>query len=468
MNYDDENEQNNQQQPQNEGNNFNTPEENHTADYSITQPSQENIAPFGSNMQNQWNYEAYQNAIKTNKKKKNKGLMAFVISICSVFTIALLGLAGYGMYNLATNSNSPLLFLNNNSSSSQQQRNTSGPTVNIANQPLTSSAKTVSGQMTIQQVAKAVCPSVVGIVSYSKQQMGELGEGSGIVMSADGYIVTNNHVISGADSIQVVLSDNTKYLATVVGADSRSDIAVIKISATNLKPATFGNSTQLIIGDPVLAIGNPGGLEFAGSVTDGIVSFPDRTVNNMTYIQTNAAINPGNSGGALVNMFGQVVGINAAKISDVSYEGIGFSIPVNTAKPIIDNLIQYGYVQNRVKLGISCAVFDQYQAKLYNAPTGLLIANVDSSSDAAKVGLQQNDIITKVNGKEVATTADLLNAENNLKAGQSITLTIFRLQSGVSKTFEVSVKLMEDRGTDTTASTSSQTTQNPNDFFNAP
>jgi serine protease Do len=464
----DQNNQNNQEQPQNEANNLKITESSKPSDYSITQPAQENISPYGSNMQNQWNYEAYQNAINTKKKKKNKGLMAFVISICSIFSIALLGLAVYGVYNLATNSGSPLLGLTNTSSSTGQKTNNNGPTLNIANQPQSSAAKAASGVLTIQQVAQNVRPSVVGIVSYSKQQMGELGEGSGIIMSADGYIVTNNHVVSGADSVQVVLSDNTKYPATIIGSDSRSDLAVIKIDAKNLKFATFGNSAQLLVGDSVLAIGNPGGLEFANSVTEGIVSALNRTVNNVTYIQTDAAINPGNSGGALVNMFGQVVGINAAKISDVSYEGIGFSIPVNLAKPIIDDLIKFRYVQNRVKLGISCGVFDQTQANLYGAPTGLLISTIDPTSDAAKVGLQQNDIITKVNGKAVSITDDLLKEENNFKAGQSLTLTIFRLQSGTSKTFEVSVKLMEDRGTTTTASQAPQTTQNPNDFFNAP
>jgi serine protease Do len=472
MNYDDENEkqqQNEQHQSQNEGDNLNEPETNLPADSSYIQPSQETIAPYGSNMQNQWNYEAYQNAINSkNKKKKNKGLIAFLVSVCSVFAIALLGLAVYGFYNLVQNPNIPFISARNNSTSSQPQKISDGPTLNITNQPKTSATSAASGQMTIQQVAMNVRPSVVGIVTYSTQQMGILGEGSGVIMSADGYIVTNNHVINGADSVQVVLSDNTKYLAKVIGADSRSDIAVLKIDAKNLKYATFGNSDQLTVGDSVLAIGNPGGLEFAGSVTEGIVSALNRTVESMDYIQTDASINPGNSGGALVNMYGQVVGINAAKIVDVNYEGIGFSIPINISKPIIDNLIQYGYVQNRVKLGISCTVFDQYEAKLYNAPTGLLVASVDPASDAAKMGVQQNDIITKVNGKAVTTTSDLINEENKYKAGQSITLTIFRLQSGTSKTLDISVKLMEDRGTETTSSTSSKTTQNPNDFFSNP
>jgi serine protease Do len=465
MNYDDNDEH---QQPQNEGDNLNTPQTNLPADSTYIQPTQETIAPYGSNMQNQWNYEAYQEAINSkNKKKKNKGLIAFIVSVCSVFAIALLGLAGYGAYNLLQNSNLPFIAANNsNSSASQAQKINDSPAIKIESQPQTSTAGTASGQMTVQLVAKNVRPSVVGIVTYSLQQMGELGEGSGIIMSADGFIITNNHVISGASKIQVVLSDNTKYTATVIGADSRSDLAVLKIDAKNLKYATFGNSDQLTVGDSVLAIGNPGGLEFAGSVTEGIVSALNRTVisqdsgYSMDYIQTDASINPGNSGGALVNMYGQVVGINAAKIAAVDYEGIGFSIPIKAALPIINDLKQYGYVQNRVKLGISCTVFDKSEAQLYNAQVGLLIASVDPTSDAAKMGVQQNDIITKVDGKAVTATRDLLNEENKFKAGQSLTLTIFRLsRDGTNKTFDVSVKLMEDRGTETTASQTTKKTK---------
>jgi serine protease Do len=474
MNYD----ENDNQQPQNDGHEIsNDPQTNAPQESPYVQPMQDNMAPYGSNMQNQWNYEAYQNAVNSKtKKKKNKGLMAFVITICSVFAVACLGLAGFGAYNLITQTTKiPFISANNgNSSSSKTQSvNNSGPSLSIANQPQTSTASTSSGAKTIQQVAKDARLSVVGIVTYSLQQMGELGEGSGIIMSADGYIITNNHVVSGASKIQVVLSDNTKYTAKVVGTDSRTDIAVLKIEAKNLKYATFGNSDQLTVGDSVLAIGNPGGLEFAGSVTEGIVSALNRTVSDsgssIGYIQTDASINPGNSGGALVNMYGQVVGINAAKIADVDYEGIGFSIPIKAALPVINDLIKYGYVQNRVKLGITCSAFTADEAQLYNAQPGLLVASVDATSDAAKMGVQKNDIITKVNSQAVTATSDLLAVETKYKAGQSLTLTILRLsRDGTSKTFDVAVKLMEDRGTTATtdsSSSSSKSSQDPNGFF---
>ncbi|MDR3643882.1 MAG: trypsin-like peptidase domain-containing protein [Clostridia bacterium] len=388
------------------------------------------------------------------RKKSRKGIL---IGVCSVLAVTLLAFAGLGISGMIPGGKgSGAVNIAKSTSSSS-----SGTPVTSSKQ---ATVKSVAAELSLEAIAKKVEPSIVGIVTYSLSQVGELAEGSGIIMSADGYILTNDHVISGADKYQVVLSNGKKYDAKRIGADARSDLAVLKINATGLTVATFGDSSQLEVGDTVVAIGNPGGLEFADSVTKGIVSALNRSVTSSTgysmkYIQTDAAINPGNSGGALVNVYGQVVGISTAKIADVDYEGIGFAIPIDSAKTVVDDLIKYGYVTNRVKLGISCEALDAYAAKLYNVPTGLLVAAVDSSSDAAARGIQQNDIITEADGKALSSVSDLLNAEYNYKAGESITLTIYRASNGSGKTFTVKVKLMADNGTTTASSSSSSSTQ---------
>ena len=305
--------------------------------------------------------------------------------------------------------------------------------------------------MTTEEVAGRVCACVVGIVQYQQGAIGETGEGSGIVMSADGNIVTNNHVIEGANKLEVVMPDGTKYDASVVGSDARTDLAVIRIKASGLKYATFGDSDQCRVGEQVIAVGNPSGLQLAGSVTQGIISALNRNVDvgngPMNLIQTDAAINPGNSGGALVNMYGQVVGINSAKIAQTGYEGLGFSIPVNTAKPVIDSILQVGYVQGRVKFGFSCKVIDSVTASLNHIPVGIYIGYVDPSSNAAKSGVKADDIITAVNGVTVKDTDTLITERDKHKPGDTVTLTLYRRSSG--KQLSVPVTLLEDRGAGT-------------------
>lgn len=424
---------------------------------------------YGGNIQSKWSYDDYQKAMQLNQAKtkiphKHKGLKAFVISVGSVLGVAVILLACFGAYNLTKNGGGLTSLINANSTAAQGTvKSSSGPSLTINSQPPASAntAKPLSGQMTVSQVAKTVRPTIVDVVTYSLSQIGETGEGSGIIMSADGYIITNNHVITGADKVKVVLANNKEYDATVVGSDARSDLAVLKIAATGLQYATFGNSDQLQVGDGVVAIGNPGGLEFAGTVTSGIVSALNRTVESesgytMDYIQIDASINPGNSGGALVNMYGQVVGINAAKISDTDYEGMGFSIPINAAKPIVDSLIHYGYVKDRVKLGITVEEFGSDEAQMYNTPTGLLVQSVDTTSDAYAKGIRQGDIITKINSKAVTDFNDLYNEESKYKPGNTVKLTVYRYKTSQTMTFTVALE--EDKGTPST--TSSTTTNN--------
>ena len=321
-----------------------------------------------------------------------------------------------------------------------------------------------SSGTTAQQVYQTVKNSIVTIESYTSDSVSPSSEGSGILMSADGYIITNEHVVDGASAIQAVLSDSKKYTAKLVGSDSRTDLAVLKISATGLTAATFGNSDQISEAEPVLAIGNPGGIEFSGSVTSGIVSAASRSLTTSsgyteTFIQTDAAINPGNSGGALVNMQGQVIGITSSKISATGYEGMGFAIPINTAQPVVNDIIKYGYVTGRVKLGLSVSAIDSDRASALGYPAGLLVRSVESGSNAASQGIQAGDIISKVNGTTVTSFDQFYQEESKHKAGETVQLTIFRASTG--KTSNVSVKLEEDKGTsDASSSASRQDSRN--------
>lgn len=267
--------------------------------------------------------------------------------------------------------------------------------------------------------------------------------GTGIVMTSEGYIITNAHVIydSGTDTnygkatgVSVVMSDETEYEATIIGYDTDTDIAVLKIDANGLTPAEFGNSDDLQVGELVLAIGNPLGFELFGSVTSGIVSALNReiTINDkkMNLIQTDAAINSGNSGGPLINSYGQVIGINSAKMtstySSASVEGLGFAIPITQAKEIIDDLINYGYVKGRPQLGITCIDVDESTASLYNMPVGAYVRSVNPNGAADLAGIQEGDIIIGVNGEAVSTTDELNEKKNEFNAGDTITLTISR------------------------------------------
>ena len=293
--------------------------------------------------------------------------------------------------------------------------------------PATSVYTANAEELTTPQVIQNVLPSVVGV---NVATMMGTGSGSGIIFSSDGYIVTNQHVIDGAAAVKVTLSDSTEYDATIIGQDVRTDLAVIKIDATGLTPATIGDSDQLVQGESVLVIGNPLGETLSGSTTQGIISALGREIEIegkiMHYIQTDAAINPGNSGGALVNQAGQVVGVTSAKVTDTSAEGLGFAIPINEAIPIIEDLINAGYVTGRPMIGISGENVSQQFSMLYDLPVGVFVRYVDPQSGAAAAGVQQGDIITALNDTEVQTLAELNNVRDRYKAGETVTLTVYR------------------------------------------
>ena len=274
-------------------------------------------------------------------------------------------------------------------------------------------------------------------------------EGSGIIYSEDGYIITNYHVIESAINNEKALvevslpNDDTKYEAKVIGGDQTTDLAVIKIDKTGLTKAELGESSKLEVGEMAVAIGNPLGEEFAGSVTVGYISALNRqiTTDGRTYnlIQTDAAINPGNSGGALVNSTGKIIGINTVKISVTGVEGLGFAIPIDDALPIIKELIENGKIV-RPYIGVSGIDLDENTAKRNNLVQGIYVAQVLNGSPAKEAGLQRGDVIVKIEGTEVKTMEELNKVKNTKKIGDTITLTVNRN----GKETDVKVKLASD------------------------
>lgn len=322
-------------------------------------------------------------------------------------------------------------------------------------------------------IAEKVSPSIVGVkVNFFMQDFWfgaqqSSSSGSGIIISSDGYILTNNHVIEAAmssgnkiaqgASIQVILPNQPDevYNATVIGRDERTDIAVLKVELSELPAVEIGNSDELKVGELAIAIGNPAGLEFMGSVTQGIISGLNRQIQVGTgqplkVIQTDAAINPGNSGGALVNAKGQVIGVNTVKISGSNYEGLGFAIPINTAMEIANSLISDGYVKGRPQLGVSIDTrFNEAMAERFKVPMGLLVADVLPLSAAYNAGIKKGDIITQFNGVAVKSFNELETEKNKYKAGDTITLKIYRIE-GTDVTrgqyLDIQLTLGEDKG----------------------
>ena len=299
--------------------------------------------------------------------------------------------------------------------------------------------------LSLQELYDQCSKSIVAIKGYQDGVDGYYW-GSGIILSEDGLILTNTHVIENCDTASVTLFDNSSYDAALVGADSTSDIAVLRIEATGLTPASFGDSAELAIGDKVAAIGNPLGETFRMTLTDGIISAIDRGISynghSMTLLQTNTAINEGNSGGALFNMYGQVIGVTNMKMmsSYSSIEGIGFAIPSSTIAAVADSLMQYGEVRGRTAIGITVGAIPENVTSHYDLPTGLYVSAVEEKSDAAAKGIQQGDIITAVNGNPASATSDILTVKNTLSVGDTIAFTIWR----DGETFDVDVTLVDE------------------------
>lgn len=290
----------------------------------------------------------------------------------------------------------------------------------------------------VVRAAKEVGPAVVGITNkavardwFNNQVQVEQGVGSGVIFRSDGYIVTNYHVIAGAQEIVVSLPDERSFTGQVIGADELTDLAVVKIDATDLKVAEFGNSDDIMVGEPAIAIGNPMGLEFQGSVTSGVISALNRTLDinerQLKLIQTDAAINPGNSGGALVNADGKVIGINSAKLAANGVEGMGFAIPINSVRAIVDELMSNGKV---LRPYIGVGVFDKEtaarQGYRLNAEKGVYVEEITLNGPADKAGIRRGDLILEIDGKEINKVGELRAVILEHKAGDTIRVKIER------------------------------------------
>ena len=298
--------------------------------------------------------------------------------------------------------------------------------------------KTDGTQLSASEVYKNNVNSTVGITTeistnYFGYTTTAAASGSGFIITEDGYIVTNYHVIDGANKVKVTTYDNTSYDAEIVGSDESNDIAVLKIDATGLEAVTLGDSEALSVGDNVVAIGNPLG-ELTFTLTSGVVSAMDRQITTsnsvmMNLIQTDCAINSGNSGGALFNMYGEVVGVTNAKYSsnsstEASIDNIGFAIPINTVKDIVTSIIENGYVV-KPYIGVSVETVNS-DMKSYGIPEGAVVRQINDDSPAKEAGLEVNDIVTKIDGKEITSSTDMVAAIRKCKKGDKITVTVYR------------------------------------------
>ena len=396
-----------------------------------------------------YNYQAPpQRNMTPPKKFDGKKIVIAIIAVCVVIAL------GVGVTSLFGGNRSG----NNQQTTTPAQGEINDVTINTMQ---TTAPSKELGAVNSVYVADKVRPSVVGVMTYKNGQLS--GEGSGILWGVDNtgtytYVVTCAHVIDATGvTYGVLLLDGKTYEAEMVATDTRTDIGVLKIKATGLPLAEVGDSSTLKIGEPIYAIGNPGGSEYFGSITDGIVSAIDRSVSatyTMTCIQHNAAINPGNSGGALVNTAGQIVGINSSKIASTEFEGMGFAVPTSIAQSVVESLIRYQYVPNRPMLGIQYAEVSAYQlysmvVSIKGLPQGsLVIAGISADSALANTKAEVGDLIIAVNGKDMDDSSVLLDLIDKGAVGDSITLTLCRIEQRTYKTttFDVTVTLIEDKG----------------------
>ena len=455
--------------------------QNNTGYNQNVPPYQQNMygqPPYGNNGTYNQQYNPQMFAQYPQKKTKG-GIIALIIVLCSLLTIGFIGMMVYGFsvgikedlnsdrsdsgnsFRLPNeDSTTPFETLPNTSSqgkthdesdySDKVNKDYSG--MKLESNP--KDAKT-NNSYTAAKASEKVSDSVVGILCYSDDVPDQAdtttasSQGSGIIFSQDGYVITNAHVIGNsktAYAIRVVTSDGKVYKAGVVGYDSRTDIAVLKMDdAKGLTPATFGDSSQLEVGQDIIVVGNPGGLDYQNTTTKGVISALDRKLSTSSltkYIQTDAAINPGNSGGPLVYFLGEVVGITTSKIVSETYEGMGFAIPSQTVKNIVDTLVKNGYVEGRVKIGISGIAVTSDQASNYNIPQGIYVQSIVSGGPCDGTSLKEGDIITEVDGETITSFADVYAILETHKPGDKIKVKYYSSSSGDG---EVEITLQEDK-----------------------
>lgn len=391
--------------------------------------------------------------------KKHHGGVGRVVALilsCAVISAA----CGFGGAILAQNGS-------RTGKTTVQQSNRTAATVNV---------KKVDGQ-TLMSPAEVYASTVNSVVSINcsavstnifGQQTESASSGSGFIYTADGYIVTNQHVVANASSINVTLYNGDTYPATLVGSDSDYDVAVLKIDAKDLPAVTLGSSTDVNVGDTVLAIGNPLG-ELTFSMSQGIVSCVNRAINvegtPFNMIQVDASINPGNSGGPLMNLYGEVVGIVSAKYSsyaNTTVEGLGFAIPINDVQSIIKDIIENGSVGNKAYMAITAGTMTQQMAAQYkiNATEGVFVYSVEDGGAGDKAGLKLGDVITKLNDTQITSMEDLSAAKKGFKAGDTVTLTVLRDGK------EITTQLTFDAQPQTTDDTADSSQSSDNGYNN--
>lgn len=387
---------------------------------------------------------------KEKKKKDKKPVSRASIALLMVVSILFSAALGFGGGYVAT-----MFYSNNNGLVVNKNQATANGTSVVTDANTTGLTTAI-----VNQTADSVVEITTETVSTGSffQQYISTGAGSGVIISADGFILTNNHVIDGANNIKVTLRDGTSYEAEVIGKDASLDIALLKVDAKNLTAATFGDSDEIQVGDYAVVIGNPLG-QLGGTVTDGIISALDRDViidsETMSLLQTNAAINPGNSGGGLFNSNGELIGIICAKASSdqTEVEGLGFAIPINDVLDILNDLQEYGYVQGKIDLGMTLT--DVASSQVYQA--GVYVSGVTKGSSADDAGFVKGDLITAINGKKVESVAEVKTILDDLSVGDTVKFSVTR----GSKSGTINMTLKEYEPSDDTLTNDSYDQYNP-------
>ena len=470
--------QDNEQKEQNQNNVQNNEQQTQYQHYQNPQSNQNNQGygnGYNNGSYNNYNSNMNEYSYQPPKKKKNRKLItALVATLCvvAIGATAIIGgsiLTGKTLRDWRNNTNGSSNNVSNNNTAATT-------TVNREDLPSLVQLATPDDAMKIPDIVKKVSPSVVGISCMTNE--GNV-TGTGIIMSEDGYIITNAHVVEDAKAISVVLpsnyttdddqatnkniklknDDNNSIEAKLIGKDVQTDIAVLKIEKTGLTAVEFGKSGELQVGEVSIVIGNPLGLNLANSVTAGIISATDRTLTiedrTMNLIQTDASINSGNSGGPLINAYGQVIGITSAKVASGYGEGLGFAIPIDEALPIIQDLMENGYVKGRPTLGISGSNISKIYSQFYDIPMGFMVQEVNSGSAAENAGIKKGDIIIGIEGQLIESIEEFNEIKSKYKAGDEITVSIYRND----KKYDLKVVLDEAKETDDNTQSQNQQSQ---------
>lgn len=435
---------------------------------------------MNSNQQNNQlvdnNHEAHEYCYypeNTSKKKKGKVLKRIAAVTIGLICVVAIGATSIFGYTLITGKKAFSGDEDESSKASDTAVITEGETdkemdsqpVPDREIPTLEQLAALENALPLPEIVKKVSPSVVGVSTILN---GGTASGTGFIISEDGYIVTNYHVIEGAQAVSVSLlqsEDGEEIPAEIIGGDEQTDIAVLKIDKTDCVPVTLGKSSELIVGELAITIGNPLGSELSGTVTAGIISALNRKLTiegrEMNLIQTDASINSGNSGGPLINSYGQVVGITSAKVATAYGEGLGFAIPIDEALPIISDLIEHGYVKGRPIVGITGETISDIYAQYYDIPRGFIVREVVKNGPADKAGVQVGDIVIGIEGTLIENMDEFNEIKKNYKAGDTITISVYRNE----KIVDLEITLAEDTSSKVQSNQNSQQNNQYNDYL---